>query len=313
MNTQETKCKNNNWLQLFVALLVSSSNSAYAEESLDYIAEHLLEVPMDFRYSSLPQVPLDDKDPEWRVQGGLGSEAGGLMHADVATLSLQYYQPINRDSGFTFSVFYDPFRISGDNGPAVVEPSFATLTNSPQRINASVTSIEGNGFHVGVSGSYLFLRDNGASWQIGALLETIKAQKFVIQFDSVGLASNYSGELNYTSTYNALTPYVNYEFAPNNLAFGFVGNLKATFAWPLPRVGFKGSISGPGFELSGDTDKAGNGTHIPDIFFGLGYSIEHPSTGWRFDVGTLAYLYVVEPRAHDQIDPPIFLSIAKAF
>lgn len=232
---------------------------------------------------------------------------------DVPMLGLQYYSPVNRARGLKFGVFYDYYRLSGNRGEALIEPSFAKLVGRPGKFRANLTDVDGSGFHAGVSCSYVFLRKNGANFQIGVTLETLVVRKFQLRFDSIDLPENFSGAVDYAGTYKAVTPTLSYEAAPDDFRQGWNGRLKVSFSVPLPRVGFKGRISGPDLELSGDTDKIGKGTHIPDMYISIGYSMEQVSSGFRFDVGYLLYSYIVEPLAHTDIESPLFMGFSKSF
>ncbi len=294
------------------SLATLATANCQAEESLDFFAEHLLEVPMDFRYLSLPQVPLDRTTAEFRLVGGGSQVSSGPLRADLPMFGLQLYTPIGEKRAFSVALFYDAYRFSGDNSSAVVEPTFTSLVGQPDQFAANVTGVEGDGFHTGVSASYIWLRESGANLHLGVVLETLNVQQLAVRFTTTELTTNYSGSLDYGGTYNAITPYLKYECAPQRFKGEWVGKLSLTFANPLPRVGFEGEISGPGFVQAGDSAAAGQGTHIPDTYFGVGYSLEKKSSGWRFEVGGLLYSLLFEPTIHSGVDSPILVSLSKS-
>ena len=78
-------------------------------------------------------------------------------------------------------------------------------------------------------------------------------------------------------------------------------------AWPLPRRGFHGRVSGPGFDIENDTDAVGYGKHIPDPFAGIGFTIESREHGWRLDIGASLWHYLAEGHIHKGIEQPILV------
>jgi hypothetical protein len=76
----------------------------------------------------------------------------------------------------------------------------------------------------------------------------------------------------------------------------------ALIAWPLPRRGFVGHITGPGFDLHGDTANVGNGKHFGDPSVTLGLNVTYLPANLTLDVGTLVTQRLVEPLVHQGIE-----------
>ena len=301
-------------INYFLAILVLVFfTDSHAKESVDYVAEHLLEIPMDFRYLALAQVPLDQHSKEYRIQLGMGQVEGGLISTQVPMLGFQYFLPLTEKRGLNFSLFYDEYSFSAKKGYAIVSPSF-TRQFSPESIDVEILGADGKGFHAGLGFSYIYFQPGGSNHQIGAIIETLDINKFEVQFKTLNLAQNYTGVVDYAATYNAITPYYSYEKNIDDFGNGWIGRLKITIALPLPRVGFEGRIRGPGFDISGDTREGLGTTNIPDMYAGIGYSLEHKASSLRIEVGGGGlYSYLLEPLVHKETNAPVFVSASYGF
>ncbi len=297
---------------ILVMLALFGSGLACAQKSLDFVAEHLIEVPMDFRYLSLTASPVDEHRVESRVQIGLANVSGEGIDNRTSMLSLQYFLPLQAQRGLGLSLFYDDYRFSSGKGRVVVAPSF-TRQFSPSSVNAEVTGGQGRGYHAGVGISYIYLQQDKSNHQLGVLLESLKIHEFRINFNTVDLTSDYAAMFDYAASYAMITPYYSYQKKPDELAAGWIGRLSAVLALPLPRVGFEGRIQGPGFDYSGDTDAALGRKNIPDMYAGLGYSLEHKVSGIRLELGGLLYSALIEPLLHEDTGTPIYISASFAF
>lgn len=156
--------------KIFTALMMLAvSCNSQAEKSLDFIAEHILEVPLDFRYLALPQVPLDQDNAEWRVSGGMGQVSSGLIAADIPMIAVHYYSPLSESSGFTLNLFLDQLNFSGQQGRALVDLSFTSLSAIPNRFDVNVLNVKGSGKHVGIGAGYAYFHKGGresSGWHI---------------------------------------------------------------------------------------------------------------------------------------------------
>src|ERR1044071_982528 len=71
-----------------------------------------------------------------------------------------------------------------------------------------------------------------------------------------------AGTLDFSATYSFLTPFVGLhkEFGRGDSRFA----PHVQFAMPLPRRAMTGRVTGPGFDLAGDTASFGAGKHFGD-------------------------------------------------
>jgi hypothetical protein len=84
-------------------------------------------------------------------------------------------------------------------------------------------------------------------------------------------------------------------------------------AMPLPRRGFQGRITGPGFDLSGDTASAGHGKVFGDFSLTLGLDATYKPWGLTVDLGSLVTQALLEPFIHKGIDQNWVISVYKQF
>lgn len=297
------------YAKLLLPLLLLVSGVAQAqEEDLDFRAEHAIEGVMDARYLALPQVGEDPAAPEWRLRfGGLYLESGGL-NVSAALLGVQRYRPLHGKRALLLGAFADFMDFSGDSGPAFAKPSFTREFDTVSPFTVDVSKVSGSGIHFGVSAALAGSFSSHWGWQFGIVAEQVNVGTYEVEFTTLDLDGNFSGTLDYSGTYNAITPFaeIRRSFSTRRYA------LSARFIVmdPLPRAGFKGRISGPGFDISGDSGEAGKGKHIPDPFLGFGFSVESRKTGWRVDLGATAYMFGAEGAIHRGVDLPVYVTFS---
>lgn len=282
-----------------------------AQESIDFNAEHILEVPMDFAYLALPQKPTKGETEEWRVGYSYADTSASGIKAKVPMLTLHYYSEFEDKSGFSVGAFFQKYQFSANPQSIIVSPNFAALTAYPQTFNANLTQVSGSANHYGVSFGYYFDFEQDSHLQIGLLIEGLQVSQFKVDFVSQGFPIDFLGSIDYAASYNAITPYATYQFSEDQFA-DWTGTLRAIFAKPLPRVGFVGSFSTSSYQVSGDSKSYADVTPIPDSYLGMGYTLEN-SNGFRVDLGALVYSYIFEPYGHTGFDSPIFLSFSNSF
>ena len=83
----------------------------------------------------------------------------------------------------------------------------------------------------------------------------------------------------------------------------------ALLAVPLPRRGIAGRITGPGFELSGDTASAGNGKHFGDVALALGFDFVYEPWGLSVDIGSTISQALLERQVHRGVDRTWLVSV----
>ncbi|MEZ5660423.1 MAG: hypothetical protein R3E83_18390 [Burkholderiaceae bacterium] len=106
----------------FIGLLgsLALSGATRAAESLDFKAEHLLEMPMDMRDAALPRAPDDLERFERRFQFGLGQVSSPEITNTVPMFGLEACFPSGAGRGWLLSAFADPYRFSGQAADTVI-------------------------------------------------------------------------------------------------------------------------------------------------------------------------------------------------
>jgi len=298
---------------MIFGMVLGNIGTVIAEEPLDFVAEHLLEVPMDMRYQSLPKVPIDrDSSSTWLQIGG-GEVSGGKIANQFSMLAVNFYQVSDSTSGWLFSLFYDNYQFSGQTGITAFSPSFGAPAGLPSKFQVDVNNTSGNGFHIGGSAAYSIDLSSWGKLQLGIILEQLKTNRFVVNFNTVGLTDNFNGLVDYASTYNIHTQYLIYQFNEQRWSNDWQGAGSLIIAKPSPRSGFKGRFQGPDFVFDSDTNAVGLGKHIPDNFIGFSYFLEHRPSGISINIGGTLFSYFLEPKIHQSIDRPIYLTVNKTF
>ena len=279
---------------------------ARAEGTIGYEAEHVIEALMDARYLALPSIPENTAQGQSRLQTGINRVSAGSFDAAALMLGLEYFMPTAERGGYLFSLFGDFQHYSANSGAAVFDPAFVTAPPFPVPLPVNVTGVEGHAEHYGLSAARVAELGPTRAWQYGLVLEYFDVARFAVSFDSVGLADNFSAVVDYANSYLAVTPYValRQRFPVRRSRLKYSARL--LLAWPLPRQGFYGHLSYPGFEQAG----TGEGKHIPDTFAGLGFTLAGPQQEWRIDIGASLYYFLAEGRIHKGVTQPLFLNIS---
>lgn len=292
-------------LPLFLLLVPGVSQ---AQESLDFYAEHAIEGVMDARYLALTQVPEGLAAPEWRLRfGGMYYQSGDFATSAVL-LDVQRSRPLGEKHALLFLAFADFTDYSGDSGPAIADPTFTRDFDAISPFVVDVSKVSGSGMHFGMAAAIAGRISSRWGWQSGLVLEEVKVDRFETKFTTLDLPDNFSGTFDYAGSYDAVTPFGEVHRSIPGRRYAMSARLIATI--PFPRLGFKGRISGPGFETSGDSGSVGKGKHVPDGFLGLGFSVESRKTGFRIDLGATAYLFAAEGTIHRGVDLPLYLTFS---
>lgn len=281
-------------------------------ESLDFTAEHILEVPMDFRYLSLPDADIDDERP-YHIQVGAGRVTGNVLETNVGLFSLNWQYRLSPEYALTIASFYDYYSFGGSDGNSIAEVSFASTPSLPSNTPVFASDVSGSAQHVGIGFSIVRQYDSGYAWQAGVIAERLDVKAFRVNISSLALPTPFTGTIDYAATYNAVTPFASLGLPKNIFGKHWSGHLEIVAAWPLPRVGFEGRIVGSGVDVSGSTDDVGNGKHIPDPFLGVKYRLTHNDSGLGIDIGATLYSYLAETKIHEGTDPPLFISVSWGF
>ena len=134
-------------------------------------------------------------------------------------------------------------------------------------------------------------------------------QNFRLDYEiAAGPSLGTTGEIDFDNTYSHAVPFVGIQWPRQRGDWRW--NTHALFAMPLPRRGVVGHISGPGFDIHGDTQDVGNGKHFGDPSLTLGLTFTYAPAHLSVDIGTLLSQALVEPWIHPGIERNYLLSVS---
>jgi len=303
---------------LFVAVLACGSPSARAEvEDLEFVAEHLGEVAMDNRYAALPIWP-SESTAAWRhtAQAGYSETRTGELELAGPTLSFALHHEVREGWSLTGFVFYDDLSFSGRNEHRPLDVKFVNDVPLALPADAVFADLGGSardfGAGIGVDRTMRSGFLAGWRWVAGALWQRLELENFSTPYVLLsGRSAGASGVIDYSTTYDFVCPYVGLS---RPISFGhWAIEPRALAVMPLPRQGVQGHITGPGFDLSGNTDEAGHGKHYGDPWLALGMAVRYVPWNLDVDLGSVVSQALLEPAIHKGVDRNLALSFSWQF
>jgi hypothetical protein len=287
---------------------------AGAAESIEFVAEHLAEVPMDNRFATLPV---------WggaRESGRAWSSTGQAGFAKTTTGALSAAGPmlsfgLDHALGGRWSVggfaFYDRLELSGNRDLRPLDTSFTNETPVALPVQAEFDHLDGTLDHagIGVDASLTAdVRGLGRVRAVGGLIwQRVELARYRFDYRVLeGPDAGVTGQVDYDATYQHLTPFIGIELPRRGARWETSPHFLA--AWPNPRRGVAGHITGPGFDLAGDTESAGHGAHVGDPSLSIGFDVTYLPARLTVDVGTVLTQAAIEPVVHKGIDSNWVLS-----
>lgn len=284
------------WLAT-AALTLAPVLAVGAKEDIAFVAEHLPEVAMDNRYAALPL---------WA--DGTTFAAG---FTDMATGTLTLRGPMAEIAGtYGFHglrlkafAFFDSFSLrSGRERRALNEPFQPTPLTLPAA--AEFTGLDGSmrdaglGFAVDdhVDSSWIGAFD----WTAGLLYQQVRLRDYRLDYRLLdGPDAGATGIIDFSAKYTHITPFLglgkHYDFGAWQLG------PHVQMAIPQRRA-MAGRITGPGFDVAGNTADNGAGKHFGDPSVTLGFDVTYLPWNLTVDVGSLVSQAGVEPFIHEGID-----------
>jgi hypothetical protein len=144
-------------------------------------------------------------------------------------------------------------------------------------------------------------------WIAGVLWEDVELHDDRLDYEVLeGPSAGVRGQIDFDADYVHVTPIIGLELPRRWQQWGFDPHL--LIAVPLPRHGVTGHITGPGFDLRGDTEQAGNGSHFGDPSLTVGFGVEYVPAHLTVDLGALLTQRLLEPLVHEGIETNWLLS-----
>ena len=294
--------------------------TAAAPESFEFLAEHLAEGAVDNRYASLPVWNRADFAGRERwfgsVQVGYSRTVAGNMRLSGSLVSVAVGREL--PSGWELSgfAFFDRLTFAGSGGVRPLRILFVASTPLDLPADARFGSLEGSARDIGIGFAIARPAESHLlghyRWQLGGFWQAVTLDDFGVNFQLLsGRTAGTSGRSDYSGRYAHLTPFAGVSWQMGQRKWRFSPHV--LLAVPLPRRGIQGRISGPGFDLRGDTAANGEGKHFGDAALNLGLEITFTPWNLSVDVGSAITQALIEPIVHKGVDTHLLLSARWAF
>ncbi len=302
---------------LIGAIALAMTAPARSEHDVEFVAEHLPEVMMDNRYATLPVWAMGstEQSTAYQFQAAYSSSAAGDLNIAGPLLSMSASRALSARTRLGAFGFYDPLQLHSDHDSRPLQTLFAPETPIERPVPAEFSDLDGRAIDFGAGLFWARHREEGwlgeHSWIAGVLWQRVELRDY--RFDYViasGPQSGLHGQIDFDTDYDHFTPFIGLETPRVRGDWLFTPH--ALFAYPRPRRGFQGHITGPGFDLSGDTASAGNGKHFGDPSLTLGLTFTHLPTHLSIDAGTFLTQAFLEQKIHRGIESNWLLSVSWA-
>ena len=288
--------------------------NAHATEDIEFVAEHLPEVAMDNRYATLPVWSANAQE-SWSVvaQAAYSSATTGELRIGGPLLSLGLIREINDRWSMGATLFVDRLSLTGTNDFRPLQTLFAPSNPLVRPAPARFDHLDGTMDHIGASFNIARFSPDGwvgaHRWLAGVVIEQVKLSDYAFDYEILdGPDIGTRGTIDFDATYNHLTPILGFELPRHVGRWSF--DTTALLAWPIPRRGFVGHITGPGFDIHGDTAEVGEGKHFGDPSLTLGFDVTYEPARLTIGVGTLISQRFLEPRIHRGIESNWLLNVS---
>jgi hypothetical protein len=299
-----------------LAILIAAGSAvpcAHAADSIEFVTEHLAESMMDNRYASLPLWSESGHAADsWTLdaQAAYSRTTVGGLASDGPLFSLGVKRSLGADWSFALLAFYDTLDLSATRD----ERPLATLVSDSIPLalpaDASFSGLNGSALDMGAGVAMMrrsVSRWGELHWVGGLLWQSVDLRDY--RFDYVvlsGASTGTTGTVDYSATYDHLVAYGGVGLVRQRGPWSFSPHVLAVL--PEPQRGVEACITGPGFDICGDTASAGNGKHFGDPFVAFGLGIGYQPWGLTFDLGGTLAQALVEPFVHPGIEENWLLS-----
>jgi hypothetical protein len=290
---------------LFLVLLAMPFAAFAAKEDIAFVAEHLPEVAMDDRYARLPlwDQPADTGHTRFGAEAGFARLGSGALALDGPMLELSATRAWGGWQITAFG-FHDALTFSsGTERRALNEPFVVTPIAMP--VDAEFSGLDGRMRDLG--GGIAMRRHLDHSWigafdwTAGLLWQRARLSNYVVDYHVLeGPDTGATGSVDFSATYSYITPFLGIARTVGHRDFRFTPH--AQYAMPLPRRAMVGRVTGPGFDLAGDTQGFGAGKHFGDPSITLGCDVTYLPWNLTIDAGTALAQALFEPLVHEGIE-----------
>lgn len=306
-----------NYKALPLALLFAFvAEGASAKESIEFVAEHLPEIAMDNRYASLPlwnscseDRPADDTFCR-AINAGYAQIHSGTLSFDGPMLSLSASRPFGDRYRLTGFAFFDGFSLSSGVEHRPLDTLFVDVPLT-QPAEAEFTGLDGKGRDIGLGAALNGSADwgwlPGFEWSAGILWQQLKLSDYRFDYLIVeGPDTGTTGTVDFSASYTHISPFVGAAWPRARGAWQYTPHVQV--AMPLPRRGVEGHITGPGFDLSGNTSDNGTGTPFGDPSVTIGFNVTYRPWNLTVDIGSTITQALIEPKIHEGVQHNLLLT-----
>ena len=269
---------------------------------------------MDNRYATLPVWrSTGDLPRRWSfaAQAGFGSTSSGNLDIAGPMLSVAVTRALSSRWDVGALIFADALHLSGDGDERPLQTDFSPNTPLSLPVAARFDDLDGRmrhyggGVHIALSADIRWL--GAHRWVGGILWQRVELRDYRLTYRILeGTASGVSGQIDFDADYQYVTPFIGLELPRRWTRWSVSPHVLA--ARPFSKRSVVGRITGPGFDLRGDTESAGQGTHIGDPSVTIGFDVTYLPARLSVDVGTLLTQHFIEPHINKGIEANWLLS-----
>lgn len=301
---------------LVAMLTLHAAFAANAKDDIEFAQEHLPEVAMDNRYGSLPFWSGSDEEAtrtSWIFQSAYSSTSTGELDISGPLFSVGASKRLSDHWDAGVFLFYDALQLSGGTEQRDLQTLFAPDTPITRPVPAEFSGLDGTATDVGFGVHAAWRRDGGFlgdhRWRGGLLWQRVSLEDYRFDYRILsGPQTGLTGTIDFDAEYAHLVPFVGLDLPRN---YGqWSTNAHMLVVYPLPRRGVVGHITGPGFDIHGDTEDVGNGKHFGDPYVSFGYSIAYEPAHLSFDIGAMLAQGLLDPHVHRGIERNLLLSFS---
>jgi hypothetical protein len=298
-----------------LCLTAGYATPAAAIEDIEFVAEHLAEAAMDNRYSALPLwSTLEDNAAGWTLvaRGGYGTTRTGNLQVAGPMFSVGLDRELSSRWTLGTFAFVDVLAFSGSNDYRPLQTLFAPTTPIARPVDSRFDNLDGSLRHIGIGVHVALSATNGwlgvHRWIGGVLWQRIELRDYRLDYEVLaGSSIGTRGQIDFDTDYAHVTPFIGLELPRAWTRWSIAPH--ALFALPSPKRGVVGHITGPGFDIHGNTEDTGAGKHFGDPSLTIGLDVTYLPAHFTVDVGTLITQHVLEPLIHKGVESNWVLSV----
>jgi hypothetical protein len=289
---------------LIGASLAVAARECAAAEDIEFVAEHLAEVAMDNRYATLPiwgNGDAEHRDTHWQLQSAYSSATSGNLEIHGPLFAASIRTQMTDAWRVGAFAFYDPLQLDGESEQRPLQTLFAPANPIDRPVAAEFDGLSGTADDYGLGFYAAYERTQSwmgkHDWVVGALWQGVELSDYRFDYRVIeGPQADTTGQIDFDATYEHIVPFVGFELPRD---YGpWSTSAHALLAWPIPRRGVVGHITGPGFDIHGD----------PSLT--IGYTVTYRPAGVSIDIGTLLMQSLLEPRIHRGVEQTLLLSFS---